>query len=461
MSHTYEKLSSNKAKLTFVIPAEQFDEAMQKAYLKNRSRINVPGFRKGKAPRSLIERMYGEAVFYDDALEMLFPDAYDAAVAEFDLKPVDRPEVNVDEIGAGQDLKFTAEVFVRPDVELGQYKGLEVEVTKQTVTEDDINARIEQDRQKAARTIDVDDRAVEDGDTVNLDYAGSVDGVAFAGGTAQGQTLTIGSHQFIPGFEEQMVGMAIGEEKDLNVTFPEQYHSEELAGKAAVFHVKVNSIQKTEMPELDDDFAADVSDFDTFEAYKANIVKELEERAEKNNDVTFENALVEKAVENATIDVPHAMIHEQLHYMMREMEMRMAYQGLRMEDYLKYTGQTREQLEASYHGEAEKRVRIELTLEAIRKAEGIEPTEDEIKVQIEEQAKRMGQEVEDFEKSLTDEQRSYLADTAAVQKVVDLMKAEGKAVEKKEDAQEEQPAPKKKATRTKKKAEPKEEESAE
>lgn len=462
MSHTYEKLSSNKAKLTFVIPAEQFDEAMQKAYLKNRSRINVPGFRKGKAPRGLIERMYGEAVFYDDALEMLFPDAYDAAIAEYDLKPVDRPEVNVDEIGAGQDLKFTAEVFVRPDVELGQYKGLEVEVTKQTVTEDDINARIEQDRQKAARTIDVEDRPVEDGDTVNLDYAGSVDGVAFAGGTAQGQSLTIGSHQFIPGFEEQMVGMAIGEEKDLNVTFPEQYHSEELAGKAAVFHVKVNSIQKTEMPELDDDFAADVSDFDTFEAYKANIVKELEERAEKNNDVTFENALVEKAVENATIDVPHAMIHEQLHYMMREMEMRMAYQGLRMEDYLKYTGQTREQLEASYHGEAEKRVRIELTLDAIRKAEGIEPTEDEIKVQIEEQAKRMGQEVEDFEKSLTDEQRGYLADTAAVQKVVDLMKVEGKAVEKKEEEAKEQPAPKKKATRTsKKKAEAKEEEAAE
>lgn len=462
MSHTYEKLSSNKAKLTFVIPAEQFDEAMQKAYLKNRSRINVAGFRKGKAPRALIERMYGEGVFYDDALEMLFPAEYDAAVAEYDLKPVDRPEVNVDEIGSGKDLKFTAEVFVRPDVELGQYKGLEVEVTKQTVTEDDINARIEQDRQKAARTIDVEDRAVEEGDTVNLDYAGSVDGVAFAGGTAQGQTLTIGSHQFIPGFEEQMVGMAIGEEKDLNVTFPEQYHSEELAGKAAVFHVKVNSIQKTEMPELDDDFAADVSDFDTFEAYKASIVKELEERAEKNNDVTFENALVEKAVENATIDVPHAMIHEQLHYMMREMEMRMAYQGLRMEDYLKYTGQTREQLEAAYHGEAEKRVRIELTLEAIRKAEGVEPTEDEIKVQIEEQAKRMGQDVEAFEKSLTDEQRSYLADTAAVQKVVDLMKAEGKAVEKKEEAKEEQPAPKKKATRTsKKKAEPKEEEAAE
>ena len=432
MSHTYEKISSNKAKLSFVIPTEQFDEAMQKAYLKNRSRINVPGFRKGKAPRALIERMYGEGVFYDDALELLFPDAYEAAVKENDLKPVDRPEMtSVDQIGAGQDLKFTCEVFVRPDVELGQYKGLEVEGTKQTVSEDDVNARIEQDRQKGARTIDVEDRPVEDGDTVNLDYAGSVDGVAFAGGTAQGQTLKIGSHQFIPGFEEQMVGMQIGEEKDLNVTFPEQYHSEELAGKAAVFHVKVNSIQRTELPELDDDFAADVSDFNTFAEYKDSIVKELTERAEKNNEVTIENALVEKAVDNATIDVPHAMIHEQLDYMMREMEMRMAYQGLRMEDFLKYTGQTREQLEHSYHGEAEKRVRIELTLEAIRKAEGIEPTEEEVKKQIEEQAKRMGREVEDFEKTLTDEQRAYLSDTAAIQKVVDLMKADAKVTEKK------------------------------
>ena len=432
MSHTYEKISSNKAKLSFVIPAEQFDEAMQKAYLKNRSRINVPGFRKGKAPRALIERMYGEGVFYDDAMELLFPDAYEAAVKENDLKPVDRPEMtSVDQIGAGQDLKFTCEVFVRPDVELGQYKGLEVEVAKQTVSEDDVNARIEQDRQKGARTIDVEDRPVEDGDTVNLDYAGSVDGVAFAGGTAQGQTLKIGSHQFIPGFEEQMVGMQIGEEKDLNVTFPEQYHSEELAGKAAVFHVKVNSIQRTELPELDDDFAADVSDFNTFAEYKDSIVKELTERAEKNNEVTIENALVEKAVDNATIDVPHAMIHEQLDYMMREMEMRMAYQGLRMEDFLKYTGQTREQLEHSYHGEAEKRVRIELTLEAIRKAEGIEPTEEEVKKQIEEQAKRMGREVEDFDKTLTDEQRAYLSDSAAIQKVVDLMKADAKVTEKK------------------------------
>ena len=431
MSHTYEKISSNKAKLTITVPAEQFDAAMQKAYLKTRNSIAIPGFRKGKAPRKMIETMYGEGVFYDEALEIVFPDAYEAAVTAEDLKVVDRPEVNVEQIGTGMDLVFTAEVFVRPDVTLGQYKGLEVEIEKQVVTDADIDARIKQDQQKGARTLDVEDRAVENGDTVNLDYAGSVDGVAFAGGTAQGQTLTIGSNMFIPGFEEQMVGMAIGEEKDLNVTFPEQYHSEELAGKAAVFHVKVNSIQKTELPELDDDFAADVSDFDTFEEYKASIVKELNERAEKNNDVTAENALVEKAVENAQMDVPHAMIHEQLDYMMREMEMRMAYQGLRMEDYLKYTGQTIEQVRGMYHQEAEQRVKVELTLEAIRKAEGIEPTEEEVAAQIKEQAERMGREVEEFEKSLTDEQRSYLSDTAAIQKVVALLKQDAVITEKK------------------------------
>jgi len=437
MSHTYEKLSSNKAKLSFVIPAEQFDEAMNKAFLKNRSKINIPGFRKGKAPRKMIENMYGEAIFYDDAFELLFPDAYEAAVKEFDLKPVDRPDVDVQEIAGGQDLKFTVEVFVRPDVELGQYKGLTVEVEpKHVPTEDEINGLISEDRQKGACTLDVSDRAVEEGDTVNLDYAGTVDGVAFAGGTAQGQTLVIGSHTFIPGFEEQMVGMMIGEERDLQVKFPEEYHSEELSGKDAVFHVKVNAITKTELPELDDDFAQD-NGFDDFAAYRASIVTAIEERAQQNYDISVENALVEKAVDNATIDVPQAMIDEQVNYILREMEIRMMYQGLRMEDYLKYTGQTREALAEGYKAEGEKRVRVELTLEAIRKAEGIEPTEEEVQEQIAKQAERMGQEVEEFEKTLTDEQRAYLSDTAAIQKVVDLLKADATVTEKAEEAQAE------------------------
>lgn len=439
MSATYEKISGNKAKLSFTVPAEQFEAAMQKAYLKNRGKINVPGFRRGKAPRKLIETMYGEGVFYDDAFQLIFPDLYDEAVKENDLQTVDQPEVDVQEIGEGKDLVFSCEVFVRPDVTLGDYKGLTVTIAKQTVTDADIDARIEQDRKKVAREIDVEG-ALENGDTVKLDYMGTVDGVAFEGGTAENQTLTLGSGQFIPGFEEQMVGMNIGEEKDLNVTFPEKYHSEELAGKAAVFHVKVLSATRTELPKLDDDFAADASEYNTFAEYKDSIVKELNDRAAKNNEIAVENALVEKAVENASMDIPQAMIREQTNYLLREMQMRMAYQGLKLEDYLKYTGQTIEQLADMYKGEAEHRVKVELTLEAIRKAEGIEPTDEDVAKQIAEQAERMGQSVEDFEKTLTDEQRGYLRDTAAIQKVVDLMKQDCTVEEKKEEAAEEKAA---------------------
>ncbi len=461
MSATYEKISGNKAKLSFTVPAAQFEEAMQKAYLKNRGKINVPGFRRGKAPRKLIETMYGEGVFYDDAFQEIFPDLYDEAVKENDLHVVDQPEVDVKEIGEGKDLVFTCEVFVRPDVTLGDYKGLTVEVTKQEVTDADIDARIEQDRQKVARTVDVEGRALENGDTVNLDYAGSVDGVAFEGGTAEGQTLTLGSNQFIPGFEEQMVGMNIGEEKDLNVTFPEQYHAAELAGKAAVFHVKVNSATHTELPELNDEFAADASEYNTFAEYKDSIVKELNEKAAKNNEVAVENALVEKATANAQMDIPEAMIRDQVNYILREMQMRMAYQGLRLEDYLKYTGQTVEQLADMYKGEAEQRVKMELTLEAIRKAEGVEPTDEDVQKQIAEQAERMGQKVEDFEKTLTDEQRGYLKDSAAIQKVVELLKKDCKVEEKKPEteaaAEDEVPAKKAPAKRRAKKAEAAEE----
>ena len=442
MSHTYEKVSGNKAKLTFTIPAEQFDEAMQKAYLKMRGRINVPGFRKGKAPRRMIETLYGEGVFYEDAFDMIFPEAYQEAVKELDLHPVDQPDVNVDQIGAGQELQFHLEVFVRPDVELGEYKGLTVEADQQKLTDEMVDARISQDQDKASRTIDVEDRPVQEGDTVNLDYAGTVDGVAFAGGTAEGQTLKIGSHQFIPGFEEQMIGMNIGEEKDLQVKFPDEYHAEELKGKDAVFHVKVNGIQVTEKPELDDDFAADISEFDTFAAYKENIVKELSEQINKSNDAALENALVDKAAENAKIDIPQAMIDDQAEYMLREMAMRMSYQGLRLEDYMKYTGQTREDMIAMQKPEAEKRVRAELVIDAIRKAENIEPTEADIEKAIEDQAKRSGQDVENFKKNLTEEQRSYLKDNAAIQLVLNLLKKDAKIAEKKEE-KEEAPAAKK------------------
>ena len=452
MSHTYEKVSGNKAKLTFTVPAEQFDEAMQKAYLKLRGRINVPGFRKGKAPRKMIETLYGEGVFYDDAFELLFPDVYEAAVKEYDLHPVDRPQIDLDEIGAGKDLKFHLEVFVRPDVTLGEYKGLTVETEQQKLTDEMIDARISQDQEKASRTIDVDDRPVQEGDTVNLDYAGTVDGVAFAGGTAAGQTLKIGSHQFIEGFEEQMIGMNIGEEKDLQVKFPDEYHAEELKGKDAVFHVKVNGIQVTEKPELDDDFAADISEYNTFAEYRESIVKELTEKVSKNNEAAAENALVDKAVENAQMDVPQAMIDDQAEYMVREMAMRMSYQGLKIEDYMKYTGQTPEGLKAMYKPEAEKRVKTELVIEAIRKAEKIEPSEADIEKAIADQAERSGVDVETFKKDLTDEQKDYLKDNAAIQLVLDLLKKDAKILEKKEEkAEEEKPA--KPAKKTAKKAE--------
>ena len=465
MSHTYEKVSGNKAKLTFTIPAEQFDEAMQKAFLKMRGRINVPGFRKGKAPRKMIETLYGEGVFYDDAFELVFPDAYEAAVKEYDLHPVDRPQIDLDEIGAGKDLKFHLEVYVRPDVKLGDYKGLTVEIEKQKLTDEMVDARISQDQDKASRTIDVDDRPVQEGDTVNLDYAGTVDGVAFAGGTAEKQTLKIGSNTFIPGFEEQMIGMNIGEEKDLQVKFPDEYHAEELKGKDAVFHVKVNGIQVTEKPELDDDFAADISEFNTFAEYKESIVKELTDRIDKNNAAAAENALVDKAVENAEMDVPQAMIDDQADYMVREMAMRMSYQGLKMEDYLKYTGQTLDAMKAMYKPEAEKRVKTELVIDAIRKAENIEPGEAEIEKAIDDQAERSGQDGETFRKNLTDEQKDYLKDNAAIQMVLDLLKKDATILEKKEEkaeekAEEEKTA-KKPARKTAAKKSAKQEENAE
>lgn len=443
MSYSYEKISSNKAKLSFVFPAEEFDEAMSKAFLKIRKSINIPGFRRGKAPRKMVEALYGESVLYDDAINLLFPDAYEAAVKEYDLHPVDQPEFNLEEIGAGKDLKFNVEVYVQPDVTLGQYKGLEVEINKQELTDAMIDAEIERDRDKASRTVDVEDRPVADGDIVDLDYAGTIDGVAFEGGTAQGQSLTIGSGNFIPGFEEQMIGMAIGEEKDLNVAFPADYHSAEVAGKDAVFHVKVNGIQVVEKPELDDDFAADISDFDTFADYKADVVKRLTERVEKNNENAAKNALVDKAVENAEVDIPQAMIDTQGDYMIREMEMNAAYQGIRLDDYLKYMGMTREALKAQNEPEAIRRVKNELVIEAIRKAEGIEPTEEDIEKQIAEQAERYGQDVEDFKQGLNDQQREYLKEDAGISRVLDLL-MEGatilqkKAEEPAEEAKEEE-----------------------
>ena len=448
MSYTVEKISGNKVKLTFVESAEAFDAAMQKAYLKNRGKINVPGFRKGKAPRKLIENMYGESVFYDDAFEIVAQPAYDEALKADAIAAVDRPEVDIQQIGAGQELKFTIEVFVKPDITLGEYKGVAVEKNVQPVTEEAINARIDSDVERASTTQDVTDRPVQAQDTVNLDYAGSVDGVPFEGGTAQGQTLVIGSNTFIPGFEDQMIGMSIGEEKDLQVKFPEQYHAEELAGKDAVFHVKVNGIQEKIKPELDDDFAADVSEFDTFAAYRQNIVDTLEKNAADRAEAELEDALVQKVVDAADCDIPNAMIEDEITSMLREMEMRMAYQGLRFEDYLKYTGQTMDQLREQYKGEATNRVKSQLVLEAVAKAESIEPTDEDIEAAYADQAKRMNREVEEFKNSLSDGQKAYLKETAGIKKTIDFLKANAVITEKATEKAEEKPAkkPRKKKT---------------
>ncbi len=461
MSYTVEKISGNKVKLTFVESAEAFDAAMQKAYLKNRGKINVPGFRKGKAPRKLIENMYGESVFYDDAFEIVAQPAYDEALKADAIAAVDRPEVDIQQIGAGQELKFTIEVFVKPDITLGEYKGVAVEKNVQPVTEEAINARIDSDVERASTTQDVTDRPVQAQDTVNLDYAGSVDGVPFEGGTAQGQTLVIGSNTFIPGFEDQMIGMSIGEEKDLQVKFPEQYHAEELAGKDAVFHVKVNGIQEKIKPELDDDFAADVSEFDTFAAYRQNIVDTLEKNASERAESELEDALVQKVVDAADCDIPNAMIEDEITSMLREMEMRMAYQGLRFEDYLKYTGQTMDQLREQYKSEATNRVKTQLVLEAVAKAESIEPTEEDIEATYADQAKRMNREVEEFKASLSDGQKAYLKETAGIKKTIDFLKANAVITEKAAEKAEEKPAKKPRKKKAADKAEDAAEEKSE
>ena len=407
MSTTVEKIASNKVKLSFEVDSAKFDEAMAKAYLKVRNQVTIPGFRKGKAPRKMIENMYGEGIFYDEAFELIFDEVYGPAVEEHKVEVVDRPEIEIQEIGAGKALKFTCEVFVKPDVTLGEYKGVAVKKETTIVTDVEVDARVEEERNKQATEIEVEGRAVAEGDTVNLDYAGTVDGVAFAGGTAQDQTLKIGSGSFIPGFEEQMVGMNIGEEKDLNVTFPEKYHSEELAGKAAVFHVKVNSITETQLPALDDDFAKDISEFDTLEEYKADIRAKLEKDAAERDNNNFTNAVIEKVLENAAVEIPEAMIERQIDSMMRDFEYRLMGNGLKLDDFLKYTGSDMQAFRENYRGQAIKSVKAHLVLEAIEKAENIEATEEQIDKQLATFAAQTGKTVEEFKASLSESDIEY------------------------------------------------------
>ena len=423
MTTTFEKLSSNKVKLGFTVEPEKFEEGIKKAYLKMVKKINIPGFRRGKAPMKVIENHYGPEVFYEEAFDAIFPEIYQAALKEHNVEVVDRPELDVQEIGRGKELKFTVEVFVRPDVELGAYKNLGIVKTVDEVTEDDVKAEIERARDRASRWVEVEGRPAKLDDQVNINYAGFVGEEQFAGGTADNQELVLGSGSFIPGFEDQLVGAEIGADVDVNVTFPTEYHSEDLAGKEAVFHVHVNGIREKEMPELDEDFVKEVSETaNTVEEYKTEIREKLEKQAENRAETAFENEVLEKVCENATVDIPQAMIEDQIDSMLRDMEMRMAYQGMKLDDYFKYTGQTREQVREMYKQPAADRVKSQLVLAAVMNAEQIKADEAETNAEIQKYADQNKKTLDEFKAMLSDGDKEYFAEIAALQKTVDFLK---------------------------------------
>lgn len=421
MSFKAEDLGKNSYKLTIEVSAEEFEKACEHAYQKNKNKIQLQGFRKGKAPRALIEKSYGAGVFFEDAANELIEAEYPKAAEESGLEIVSRPEIDVEQIEKGKSFIFTAVVAVKPEVELGQYKGIEVDKVEIEVTEDEIAAEIDKVREQNSRTITVDDRAVENGDIVNLNYCGTVDGVAFEGGTAEGYDLTIGSGAFIPGFEEQLVGAAIGADVDVNVTFPTEYHSEELAGKAAVFACHINSISKKELPEADDEFAQEVSDFDTMDEYKADIKAKLVESKEKDVKAAKENAVIEAIIENAKMDIPTAMIDTQKRQMAEDFAQRLQYQGLSLDQYFKFTGMTAEKFLEQMEPQALKRIQSRLVLEAIVKAENIEVSDEEIEKELENMAAQYQMELEKVKEIIGESERKNISMDLAVEKAVNLV----------------------------------------
>ena len=417
---SFEKLESNKVKLGMTISAEDFDKAVDKAYLKLRKTITVPGFRKGHAPKGVIEKAYGWYVFVDDAFDEAYPAVYEAAVKEHDVKPVDRPDITILSAEKGEDVAFEAVVTVMPEVSLGQYKGIEVEKQEYNVTDEMVNAEIECERENVARMIDVE-RPVENGDEVELDYSGTVNGVKFEGGTAEHQTLVIGSGMFIPGFEEQMIGMNVGEEKDLNVKFPDEYHSDELKGKDAVFHVKVHAVRVKELPEADDEFAKDVSEFNTIAELRDHKKEELEKKAMNEAKAKKENDVIEKAVANATVDIPDVMIDRQADRMLNDIRYRLSMQGISLEDYCKYTGTKAEVMKAEMKNEAERRVKTQLVLDAIMKAEGIKAENDEVEKKIDEYCAQFDDKAEEFKAKLNEDDKAYFEDQVLLDKTINML----------------------------------------
>ncbi|WP_251208069.1 trigger factor [Acetatifactor aquisgranensis] len=422
MSLQVEKLENNMAKLTIEVPAEELEKAIEGAYQKSKNRISIPGFRKGKAPRKIIEQIYGREIFYEDAANALIPDAYEKAYDECEEEIVSSPKIDVEQLEAGKPFIFTAEVALKPQVTIGQYKGMKVDKADLDVTEEEITAEIDKEREKNARTVDITDRAVKDGDIATIDFEGFVDGVAFDGGKGSDYPLTIGSHAFIPGFEEELIGAEIGAETDVNVTFPEDYQAEELAGKAAVFKCTVKRLQEKQMPELDDDFVSEVSEeSDTVEEYKEEIRKKLAGRKADEARAVKEDAVIDAIIADAQMDIPEAMVETQQRQMVQEYAQRMQSQGISMEQYMQFTGMTNEMLLEQVKPQVMRRIQSRLVLEAVVAAENIEVTEEEINQELKTMGEVYQMEADKVEELLGENGRKQVADDLKVKKAMEFV----------------------------------------
>ncbi len=421
MSSKLEKVENNIATLEIDVSSDELEKGILKAYIKNVKKFNIPGFRKGKAPKSLIEKYYGEGVFYEDAINEVCPVAYEKAVDEHKLEPVDTPKIDIIDIESGKGLVFKAEVTVKPEVVLGEYKSIEAEKKEYNVTDEDVNKRIEAIREKNARLIDVTDRPVKDGDITIIDFKGFVDENQFEGGTSENFKLEIGSGQFIPGFEDQLVGAELGKETDINVQFPEDYGNESLAGKPALFKVVVKEIKEKQLIDLDDEFAKDVSEFDTLEALKADIRGKMEEEGKRLEKQQYEDLIINKVVENATVDIPEVMVDAQINIMLRDFDYQLRYQGLNLEAYLKYVNMDMHKLKESYRDTATSRVKSQLVLEKVAESECIAATEEDLNAEIEKTAKHYNQDLEKFKKTLKEDEVSYIKDGIIIQKTIDFL----------------------------------------
>lgn len=428
MSLQVEKLEKNMAKLTVEVPAEQFDEALKTSYKKNRNRFNIPGFRKGKAPQAVVEKMYGPGVLYEDAVDEVINKTYGDAMKESGLDIVSRPEISVEKIEKGQTFVYTALVAVKPPVTLGEYKGIEVERARPEVTDADIEAELKKVQEQNSRLVSVEDRPVADGDQVLIDFDGYIDGVPFEGGKAESYDLTIGSHAFIDTFEEQLIGKNIDEEVEVNVSFPENYHASELAGKPAMFKVVVHEIKAKELPELDDEFAGEVSEFETMDEYKADLKAKLSETKQQQATTENENNVVEKVVSNASMEIPDAMIEEQVNGTLEDYARRMRSQGLTMEQYMQFTGMTADKLKEEIRPQAEKRIRTRLVLEAVVEAEKLEASEDAVEAEIRKMAENYKMEPDRAKELLGEEGLRRMKEDLAVQEAIDFLVAEAKLV---------------------------------